>query len=78
MANGEGSESESSGGTSQGGGDTPLPPIPHRHTDPVVAPSLLSGHHPVVHRGRPRWSTVALILVFASALALYLALRPGG
>ncbi|MFE6926167.1 hypothetical protein ACFVAV_34500 [Nocardia sp. NPDC057663] len=78
MANGEGSESEMSGGASQGGADSPLPPMPHRHADPTVAPSLLGGHHSVVHRGRPRWSTVALILLFAAALALYLALRPGG
>jgi len=78
MANGEGSDSDSSGGTSSGGADAPLPPLPHRHIDPVVAPSLLGGHQPVDHRGRPRWSTVALLLLFASALALYLALRPGG
>ncbi|MGW5438722.1 hypothetical protein [Nocardia asteroides] len=77
MANGEGSEDTPSGASS-GGGDTPLPPMPHRHIDPSVAPSLLGGRHPVVHRGRPRWSTVALIVVFATALALYLALRPGG
>ncbi|MEV0684440.1 hypothetical protein AB0I35_11315 [Nocardia sp. NPDC050378] len=76
MANGEGSESETSGGSSSGGADA-LAPMPHRHIDPAVAPSLLGGHRPV-HQGRPRWSTVALVLVFASALALYLLLRPGG
>ncbi|MFD4431453.1 hypothetical protein [Nocardia sp. NPDC058497] len=44
----------------------------------MVAPSLLGGNHAVVRRGRPRWTTVALILVFTAALILYLALRPGG
>ncbi|MFC4375130.1 hypothetical protein ACFO5K_13595 [Nocardia halotolerans] len=76
MANGEGSETES-GGAAPGGGDAGGPPS-HRHVDPVVAPSLLGTRHPVTRRGRPRWSTVALITLFAGALALYLALRPGG
>ncbi|UGT57233.1 hypothetical protein [Nocardia asteroides] len=78
MANGEGSDSEPSGGASSGGADAPLPPMPHRHADPSVAPSLLGSHQAVTHRGRPRWSTIALVLIFASALVLYLALRPGG
>lgn len=76
MADGEGSETETSGGVSPGGSDTP-PPMPHRRIDPV-APTLLGGRHPVERRGRPRWSTVALILAFTAALVLYLALRPGG
>ncbi len=75
MANGEGSDSESSGSGPSAGGDTPTPPMPHRHIDPV-APTLL-GHHGVVHRGRPRWSTLALIAIFTTALVLYLVLSPG-
>ncbi|MFC4125240.1 hypothetical protein [Nocardia rhizosphaerae] len=78
MANGEDSDGEASGGGSAAGGDEPRAPLPHRHIDPVVAPALLGSRRGVVHRGRPRWSTIALILLFASALALYLFLRPGG
>ena len=75
MSNDEGSDDSS--GSPSGGGDAPAPPPPHRHVDPVVAPNLLGTHHAVVHRGRPRWSTIALIAIFAAALVLYLVLTPG-
>ncbi|MFE3541670.1 hypothetical protein ACFXK0_01720 [Nocardia sp. NPDC059177] len=77
MANGEGSEEDTSSGGGAAAGDAP-PPAPHRPVDPAVAPHLLGTHHPVVHRGRPRWTTVALIVVFTAALILYLAVGPGG
>ncbi|WP_336081068.1 hypothetical protein [Nocardia sp. SSK8] len=75
--NGDGPDEDSSGGGSAAA-DGPPPPPPQRAVDPVVAPTLLGTRHPVVHRGRPRWTTVGLILVFTAALILYLALRPGG
>ncbi|MFD6450527.1 MULTISPECIES: hypothetical protein [unclassified Nocardia] len=77
MANGEGSDDDTSGSSPSAGADTPTPPMPHRHIDPVVAPSLLGVHHGVIHRGRPRWSTLALIAIFTAALVLYLVLSPG-
>ncbi|MEV0549378.1 hypothetical protein [Nocardia salmonicida] len=77
MANGEGSDDDTSGSSPSPGADAPTPPMPHRHIDPVVAPSLLGAHHGVIHRGRPRWSTIALIAIFTTALVLYLVLSPG-
>ncbi|MFE1592121.1 hypothetical protein [Nocardia sp. NPDC058705] len=76
MANGEGSDSESSSSSPSAGGDSPAPPMPHRHIDPVVAPTMLGAHHTAIHRGRPRWSTIALIAIFAAALVLYLVVSP--
>ncbi|TCJ99485.1 hypothetical protein [Nocardia alba] len=77
MADGEGSEVDSSGSGPSAGADAPTPPMPHRHIDPVVAPGLLGVHHGVIHLGRPRWSTLALIAIFTAALVLYLVLSPG-
>ncbi|MFD3506522.1 hypothetical protein [Nocardia sp. NPDC058666] len=77
MANDEGSDGDSSGSSPAAGGDSPRPPMPHRPIDPVVAPTLLGSHHTVIHRGRPRWSTLALIAIFTAALVLYLILTPG-
>ncbi|MGW4632457.1 hypothetical protein [Nocardia sp. NPDC004415] len=76
MADGDGADEGNSGGAG-GAADAP-PPSSRRATDPVVAPTLLGHRHPVIHRGRPRWTTVGLILLFTAALILYLALRPGG
>ncbi|MFC6011154.1 hypothetical protein [Nocardia lasii] len=75
MSNDEGSDDSSNGPTA--GGDAPGPPAPHRHVDPAVAPHLLGTRHGVVHRGRPRWSTLALIAIFTAALILYLVFTPG-
>ncbi|WP_278263516.1 hypothetical protein [Nocardia sp. AG03] len=77
MADGDGADEDTSGGAG-GAAEAPPPPAPRRVTDPVVAPVLLGNRHPVIHRGRPRWTTVGLILLFTAALILYLALRPGG
>lgn len=77
MANGDDSEGDTAeGGGGAGGADAPA--RPRKQVDPVVAPALLGTRHQVVHRGRPRWTTVGLVLLFIAALALYLALRPGG
>lgn len=76
MANGEDSEGDPpEGGDPEGREPAPRP---RKRVDPVVAPALLGARHSVVHRGRPRWTTVGLILLFLAALTLYLALRPGG
>ncbi|WP_188828071.1 hypothetical protein [Nocardia camponoti] len=79
MANGDSPSDDGSGGASPStGGDAPPPPMPHRHADPSVATALLGSGHSIPHLGRPRVSTIALMLIFAAALTCYLAFRPGG
>ncbi|MFF0493421.1 hypothetical protein ACWDSJ_28835 [Nocardia sp. NPDC003482] len=61
------------------GGDGPdLVRVRARRVDGTVDAGWLRPQHQQPHRGRPRASTVALVLIFIAVLLAYLELRPNG
>ncbi|MFI6315264.1 hypothetical protein ACIBEK_34575 [Nocardia fusca] len=77
MASGDGSDDTISG---DGGGSPGEPadgPPRSRTADPAVESSWLDRRFRAYPAGRPRISTVLLVLAFATVLVLYLILQPG-
>ncbi|WP_147132543.1 hypothetical protein [Nocardia ninae] len=77
MATGDGPDDGEASGSSPGSEAPDAPPNVRRETDPSVE-SVWLRHRLPPRPGRPRVSTVLLVVAFISLLALWVVLRPGG
>lgn len=76
MASGEGPDDDAAD-SSPSTEPPDAPPIVSRGIDPSVE-SVWLGRRPLPRPGRPRISTVLLVLAFIALLTVWVLLRPGG
>ncbi|WP_327150074.1 hypothetical protein [Nocardia sp. NBC_01329] len=77
MVSGDGSEDTIGGDGADRSGEPADGPPRTRNTDPAVESSWLDRRILPTGSGRPRLSTVLLVIAFAGVFVLYLVLQPG-
>ncbi|GGL09755.1 hypothetical protein [Nocardia jinanensis] len=77
MVSGDGSDDTVGGDGGERSGEPADGPPRTRSTDPAVETSWLDRRIRPTGAGRPRLSTVLLVIVFVAVFVLYLILQPG-